>query len=92
MAKTVAEYKRRWYYDHKAKGLCVSCNEKATNGTLCDKHTAYQNAAKAKRAAERKAHGVCVSCRSMATDGIYCDKHAQTNRESSIRYWHSKNK
>jgi len=72
------------YALHKARGLCVSCTQPATNGILCAYHHDYRRARKplANRHhyEQKKAFGICAHCTAPATHGIDCAKHRDYRR------------
>lgn len=51
-----AAYMKGWYRRQMAKGLCARCNEKATHGSLCNKHWEMTREAIRRRTARGRGH------------------------------------
>jgi len=52
-----------YYWDHKAKGLCVWCDRKAVPGrTRCEYHRQQMSKFNATQCEKRHREGRCISC------------------------------
>lgn len=62
----------RYKEAHKAAGLCIDCDEKATEGVYCTEHAAKNRARVRRNAVRRVKEGLCLHCGRPVEKGNRC--------------------
>ena len=61
---------QKWREDNRLKGRCRECTEKATRGTLCEKHAKASNERNRRRYYKNIDNGLCAKCGRPVEDGF----------------------